>query len=145
MSRETRADTTFGSIEGAAEYLGLLLESVNEARADLEAETALASAAGAERRQQAIQLATYKLTQLKQHLATSHRLLNDLRTIRRLLFAERHPTAFESAAAAAPGQFVTAENPTAEDRPISSEVRPGARPGAAGPRRAQGRGPRPPA
>jgi hypothetical protein len=145
VGKRTQAETTFGSIEGAADYLGLLLESVNEAREDLEAETALASAAGAERRQQAIQLATYKLSQLKQHLATSHRLLNDLRTIRRLLFAERQAAAFESAAET-PGQFVTtAENLTAEDRPISSGALPGARPSAAGPRRGPGRGPRPPA
>src|SRR5438093_12327488 len=107
MNKEKRVDTTFSRIEGAADYLGLLIESVNEARTDLEAETALASAAGAERRQQAIQLATYKLSQLKQHLTTSHRLLNDLRTIRRLLFAERQTTAFDGAAGASPGQFVT--------------------------------------
>jgi hypothetical protein len=137
VSKETRSDTTFGSIEGAAEYLGLLLESVNEAREDLEAETALASAAGADRRQQAIQLATYKLSQLKQHLATSHRLLNDLRTIRRLLFAERQPTAPLEAAAE---QFVT----TAEAAPLSAEAPP-ERPSSAGARRAPGRGPRPPA
>ena len=87
--QESQAETKFGSIEGAAEYLGLLLESVNEARGDLEAEKQLAVEAVAERRLQAIQLATYKLAQLRTHLTTSHRLLNDLRTIRRLLFAER--------------------------------------------------------
>jgi hypothetical protein len=142
MSKDRPADTTFGSIEGAAEYLSLLLDSVNEARADLEAETALSSTPGMERRREAIQLATYKLSQLKQHLTTSHRLLNDLRTIRRLLFAERQQTApFEGAAETAPGQFVT----TAEAPPISSEARPGAHPSAGGRRRAQGRGPRPPA
>ena len=142
MGKRTQAETTFGSIEGAAEYLGLLLESVNEAREDLEAETAVASAAGAERRQQAIQLATYKLSQLKQHLTTSHRLLNDLRTIRRLLFAER-----QSATATSPGQLVTtAENlTTAESKPISSEARRSAHPNAADARRGPGRGPRPPA
>jgi len=146
VGKRTQSETTFGSIEGAAEYLGLLLESVNEAREDLEAETAVASAAGAQRRQQAIQLATYKLSQLKQHLATSHRLLNDLRTIRRLLFAERQAAAFESAAGTSPGQFVTtAEKLTAEDRPISSEARRGAHPSAAAPRRGPGRRPRPPA
>jgi len=141
MSKERPADTTFGSIEGAAEYLGLLLESVNEARVDLEAETALSSAPGMERRQQAIQLATYKLSQLKQHLATSHRLLNDLRTIRRLLFAERQAAPLEGTAAAPPAQLVT----TADIPPLSSAERPGARPNAGGRRRAQARGPRPPA
>ena len=144
MSKETRSDTTFGSIEGAAEYLGLLLESVNEARVDLEAETALSSAPGMERRREAIQLAVYKLSQLKQHLATSHRLLNDLRTIRRLLFAERQQTEpFEGAAEeSAPGQFVT----TAEAAPLSAETPPartGTHPTATGPHRAQARRPRP--
>jgi hypothetical protein len=112
MSKKSQAETKFGSIEGAAEYLGLLLESVNEAREDLETETGLASAAGAERRQQAIQLATYKLSQLKVHLTTSRRLLNDLRTIRRLLFAERQTAPPAGAAEQEPGQFVT----TAEKR-----------------------------
>ena len=142
MSKERPTDTTFGSIEGAAEYLGLLLESVNEARVDLEAETTLSSAPGLERRREAIQLAVYKLSQLKQHLTTSHRLLNDLRTIRRLLFAERQQTApFEGAAETAPGQFVT----KADVPVLSSEERPGARPSSTGARRAPGRGPRPPA
>jgi hypothetical protein len=89
VSKESQTETKFGSIEGAAEYLGLLLESVDEARADLEGEAKSAAEVGAERRLQAIQLATYKLAQLRTHLTTSHRLLNDLRTIRRLLFAER--------------------------------------------------------
>jgi len=31
----------------------------------------------------------YKLEQLEKHVKTSHRILNDLRTLRRLLFEER--------------------------------------------------------
>jgi hypothetical protein len=86
-------ETTFASIESAYEYLALLLDSVDEARGDLDAEVALAVAAGAERRLEAIQLATYKLSQLKVHLTTSRRLLNDLRAIRRLVFGEREAEA----------------------------------------------------
>ena len=89
MSDESRTDTNFGSIEGAAQYLGDLLDAVNEAHEDLKAEALVAASTGAARREQALQLAAYKLAQLKTHLTTSHRLLNDLRTIRRLLFAER--------------------------------------------------------
>lgn len=112
MSKKSQAETKFGSIEGAAEYLGLLLESVNEAHEDLEAEALLASSVGAERREQAIQLANYKLSQLKTHLTTSRRLLNDLRTIRRLLFAERQTGTPAGGPEPAPGQFVTtAEGP----------------------------------
>jgi hypothetical protein len=101
------AETNFGSIEGAADYLAQLLEAVGEAREDLWGEALLASSTGAERREQAIQLANYKLAQLKTHLTTCHRLLNDLRTIRRLLFAERQVPPPASRAAKEPGQFVT--------------------------------------
>jgi hypothetical protein len=135
VGKQTRTETTFGSIEGAAEYLALLVESVNEAREDLASEAALASAAGEGRREQAIQLATYKLSQLRQHLTTSHRLLNDLRTIRRLLFAERQGGPFLSEAEIEPGQLVT------RAAPISSQAVPNAVDGHRGP----GRGPRPPA
>jgi hypothetical protein len=106
VSDESRTETNFGSIEGAARYLGDLLKAVDEARDDLKAEALLAASTGAERREQAIQLASYKLSQLKNHLTTSHRLLNDLRTIRRLLFAERQvgPGGGHEKAA---GQFTT--------------------------------------
>ena len=106
MSQKPHSETDFGSIEGAAEYLGQLLEAVNAAHEDLKGEALLAASTGAERREQAIQLATYKLSQLKNHLTTSHRLLNDLRTIRRLLFAERQIEAPE-AGAEKPAPFVT--------------------------------------
>src|SRR4051812_23469166 len=96
-------ETAFGSIEGAAEYLRLLLESVDEARVDLEAETAGSAASGLGRRQQAIQLAPYKLSQLKQPLPTSHRLLNDLRPTRRLLSGERQAARLEPSAPPASG------------------------------------------
>jgi hypothetical protein len=43
----------------------------------------------AERRLEALQLVTYKLEQLSRHIDTSQRLLNDLRTLRRLLLGER--------------------------------------------------------
>jgi hypothetical protein len=117
VSEKSKVETNFGSIEGAAEYLAELLEAVDEAQADLNAEALLASSMGAERREQAIQLATYKLSQLKNHLRTGHRLLNDLRTIRRLLFAERQVGAPAAAAEKTAGPLVTtAEAP----RPIGT-------------------------
>jgi len=107
VSDESRTEINFASIEGTARYLADLLQAVNEANEDLKAEAVLAASTGAERREQAIQLASYKLSQLKNHLTTSHRLLNDLRTIRRLLFAERVLAAPAVASAKASGQFVT--------------------------------------
>jgi hypothetical protein len=116
VSDESRTELSFGSIEGAARYLGDLLAAVNEAHEDLKAEALLAASAGAERREQAIQLASYKLSQLNSHLTTSHRLLNDLRTIRRLLFAERVLAAPAGGTGKAAGQFVT----TAESAPVET-------------------------
>jgi hypothetical protein len=118
VSKKSQAETAFGSIEGAADYLGLLLDSVKEAQDDLQKEALLASSAGAERREQAIQLANYKLLQLKTHLTTSRRILNDLRTIRRLLFAERQaqaPAPLDKNA----GQFVTTAESPAPTGPVA--------------------------
>jgi hypothetical protein len=44
---------------------------------------------GATRRLEALQLVAYKLERLARHVDSSHRLLNDLRTLRRLLLGER--------------------------------------------------------
>ena len=82
-------ETPFESIENAQEYLGLLLEAIKEAQGEMEAETLRAGTQPLERRKQAMQLVTYKLTSLSSHVATSRRILNDLRMLRRLLLAER--------------------------------------------------------
>jgi hypothetical protein len=81
--------TPFDSIEGSLEYLGLLREAVQKAKMDVGEEIGRANAAGAQRRLEALQLVTYKLERLGWHVDGSHRLLNDLRTLRRLLLGER--------------------------------------------------------
>lgn len=85
-------DHPFASIESAQEFFGLVIEAVVDTRqataADLQAEAE-------SRRADAMRLVLYKLEKLEKHLTTSRRLLNDLRTLRRLLLEER-------AAAAAP-------------------------------------------
>lgn len=43
----------------------------------------------AERHRNALRLVAYKLTQLRAHVTASSRILNDLRTLRRLLLSER--------------------------------------------------------
>jgi len=60
-----------------------------QARRDVEAEIALAASEGADRRLEALQLVSYNLAKLNLHMTTSRRILNDLRTLRRLLLAER--------------------------------------------------------
>ena len=85
--------TPFDSLEGALEYLGLLCEALEEARTAIGEDVALARAEDATRRIEALQLVTYKLDRLSQHVGASRRLLNDLRTLRRLLMGEREEAA----------------------------------------------------
>lgn len=82
-------ETPFDSIEGAQEYLALLAQALTEAKESTEADLASDVHAKAPRRLEAMRLALYKLEKLEQHIKVSHRLLNDLRTLRRLLFEER--------------------------------------------------------
>src|SRR5579884_3105276 len=84
-----KAETPFDSIEGSHEYVALLAEAVDEARRDVEEEIASAEREGADRRKQALLLVSYNLAKLNLHITTSRRILNDLRTLRRLLLAER--------------------------------------------------------
>jgi hypothetical protein len=82
-------ETPFDNIEGSSEYVALLAEALEEARRDVEAEVAAADRDGAGRRKQALLLVSYNLAKLNLHITTSRRILNDLRSLRRLLLAER--------------------------------------------------------
>ena len=82
-------ETPFDSIEGSYQYVDLLSEAIAEARRDVEEEVALADKENAERRKQGLLLVSYNLTKLETHMTTSRRILNDLRTLRRVLLAER--------------------------------------------------------
>lgn len=81
--------TPFDSIEGSHEYVAMLAEALDEARRDIESEVAVAEHDGAERRKEALLLVSYNLAKLNLHITASRRILNDLRTLRRLLLAER--------------------------------------------------------
>jgi hypothetical protein len=83
------AETPFDSIEGSHEYVRMLAEAVDEARRDVEAEVAAAEHDRADRRKEALLLVSYNLAKLNLHITSSRRILNDLRTLRRLLLAER--------------------------------------------------------
>ncbi len=87
MSEES--ETPFDSIEGSYQYVDMLSEAIVEARRDVEAEVALAEKENADRRKQGLLLVSYNLAKLEGHITTSRRLLNDLRTLRRVLMSER--------------------------------------------------------
>ena len=86
--------TPFDSVENAHEYIRLLLETISEARKEVAADIAAAPGGKPDRRLEALRVVQYKLEKLEHHLHSSSRALNDLRTLRRLLFDERtEPTA----------------------------------------------------
>ncbi len=88
-----KPETPFDSIEGSHEYVALLAEALAEARLDIEHEVTAAESEGADRRKQALLLVSYNLAKLNLHITASRRILNDLRTLRRLLLAEPRPAA----------------------------------------------------
>ena len=79
----------FESIESAQEFVELLAQAIEESKAEIGVQATAAQDAGDERQQQALQLVAYKLASLGSHMATSRTILNDLRTLRRLLLEER--------------------------------------------------------
>jgi vacuolar-type H+-ATPase subunit H len=84
-----RSETPFDNIENAQQYIRLLVEAVEEARAEVDDQLQTATQSGPARRRDALQIAQYKLEKLQQHLHSSGRALNDLRSLRRLLLEER--------------------------------------------------------
>jgi transcription termination factor NusB len=89
--REETATTPFESIESAHEYVKLLCEEIVVSRASLDADIEQAARERASRRLDALRVAAYKLERLQHHTQMSRRLLNDLRSLRRLLLGERIP------------------------------------------------------
>jgi len=87
-----RSETPFDNIESSHEYVTLLAEAIEVAIAEVEADIAFAGADGAERRTQALQLVLFNMNKLQGHMTSSRRILNDLRTLRRLLWEERSLT-----------------------------------------------------
>jgi hypothetical protein len=77
----------FETLESAHDFVVLLRDTVAEAKRDLACDLQRESANS--RRLDALRLAAYNLDKLELHLTRSRRILNDLRTLRRLLFDER--------------------------------------------------------
>ena len=82
-------NTPFDSIEGSHRYIAMLFEAIEEAQADIEAEIGIAVSERAARRKEALQIVAFNLNKLASHMTASRRILNDLRTLQRLLLEER--------------------------------------------------------
>ncbi len=82
-------ETPFDNIESAQQFVTLLIEAIDESRRDVDADIALSERNGAKRSKQALQLVSTNLAKLSQYMNSSRRILNHLRTLRRLLLEER--------------------------------------------------------
>ena len=89
----------FETLESAYDFVALLGETVAEARRELEGDVQRESASDHSRRLDALRVALYSLDKLELHVNRSQRILNDLRTLRRLLFEERGRTGVAQSAA----------------------------------------------
>jgi hypothetical protein len=99
----------FDSIESAYDFVSLFSDSVAAAKRDIESDMQRELKSDAPRRLDALRLAAYNLEKLELHLNKSRRILNDLRSLRRLLFEERAAT--RPPASAKPAQKVAPEAP----------------------------------
>ena len=77
----------FETLESAHDFMALLAETVAEAKRELERDVQREAAPS--RRLDVLRIAAYNVDKLELHLKQSRRILNDLRTVRRLLFEER--------------------------------------------------------
>lgn len=80
-------ESQFESLESAHDFVTLLAETVAEAKRELT--TDVEREAIPSRRLDTLQVALYNLQKLELHVNRTSRILNDLRTLRRLLFEER--------------------------------------------------------
>jgi hypothetical protein len=83
----------FDTIESARDYIDLLIQAIEDTQRDVAEEIRLSASPSDERRVQALQLVSLNLTKLDGHISKCRRILNDLRTLRRLLLEERKPAA----------------------------------------------------
>ena len=84
-----RRETPFDNIESAQQFVELLIEAINESRRDVDADISLSESNRSERSKKALQLVSANLAKLSQAMTASRRILNHLRTLRRLLLQER--------------------------------------------------------
>jgi hypothetical protein len=83
-------ETPFDNVEGAHEYLTLLIEVVRDAKKEVESDLAIKETnVSLVRHTKALRVVLYNLERLERHMKISRRLLNDLRSLRRLILQER--------------------------------------------------------
>jgi len=113
-------DKPFASIESAQEFIALLFDTVAEAKRDVEADIANEPRTDHSRRLEAMRVASVHLHNLQHHIIRTRRILNDLRSLRRLLFDERAMAAKVMQATAGSSKLPTAMKTPAVQMPVST-------------------------
>jgi hypothetical protein len=106
LTGDRRMKEQFESLESAHGFVALLAETVAEAKRELTND--VEREAIPSRRRDTLHLALYNLQKLELHVNRTSRILNDLRTLRRLLFEERGLQAAPNAAQTPTGQCIAA-------------------------------------
>lgn len=79
---------TFENIESAKQLIELMIEDVKISSKEIDSDIAEAGQDNAKRRKDALLVVAHQLNLLSTHLTNSSRILNDLRSLRRLLLTE---------------------------------------------------------
>jgi hypothetical protein len=90
---QRQSEQPFESIESAYDFFRVLSDAVADAKRDIEvliqAQTQRESSAKSSRNLDALRVVHYNVEKLEFHTNCNRRILNDLRSLRRLLFEER--------------------------------------------------------
>ncbi len=79
----------FDSIESTYDFFRILSDAVADTKRELKGQIDKEPSSKSSRRLDALRVASYSLEKLELHVNHSRRILNDLRSLRRLLFEER--------------------------------------------------------
>lgn len=111
----------FDSIESAHDFVRLLSQAVADTRREIELDVQRELNGKSPRHLEALRLAAYTLEKLELHTSRSARILNDLRSLRRLLFEERKVVASpQSKAAKTPVTTISTTPPPSAQAGASS-------------------------
>lgn len=116
--KEVEMEHQFETLESAHDFVKLLGETVAEAKRDLECDVRRESLPS--RRLDALRVALYNVSKLETHVSQTSRLLNDLRTLRRLLFEERRVTGNAASPGSARPAISRDDQPQADEGPVQS-------------------------
>jgi len=121
---ERQSEQPFESIESAYDFFRILSEAVADAKRDIDTEIQgqmqRESGSQSSRRLDALRVVYYSVEKLEFHTNCSRRILNDLRSLRRLLFEERATT--KDAVAPEPAETLTPEAASENKIPVRQTV-----------------------